>query len=391
MNMHGIIEPARTDYAEREPLAARALDWLRRKRMFLLIVALPTLLVAGYLFLIASDQYESEAHFLVRSSEASPAPASGFGALLSSAAGLGSSSAQNEAMSVADYLTSHDVVATLRRGDQLVERFHRSDADFISRLSKADPPPETLLRYYRKQVKVKFDSESGITTLTVHSFTPEDSYQLARRLLELGEQRVNILNERSYHDAIAMAQNQLVASERAVEQNQLRMTGFRQQRADIDPQAQGQSQLTLVSQLTAQLSSARAQLALMGRMIDHSSPQYIALVNREHALAAQVAAQKGRLTGSDTAIANDIGGYETLKMRQEFLGKQYETAAAALQSARETAQRQQLYVVRVVDANMPVKALFPKRTRILGTTFVVLLLVYSIGWLIAAGVREHTN
>lgn len=389
MNMHGIIEPAGSRVVQREPLTTRAIDWLWRKRMFLLVVALPTLLVAGYLYLIASDQYESEAHFLVRSSAPAPPVPTGVGALLSSAVGV--SSGQNEAMSVADYLTSHDVVAALRSHDQLVERFHRSDADFFSRLRSADPAPETLLRYYRKQVKVRFDTDSGITSLIVHSFTPEDSYQLARRLLELGEQRVNVLNERSYHDAIAMAQRQLVEAEDAVERNQVKMTSFRQTRSDIDPQAQGQSQLTLVSQLTAQLASARAQLQMMGHMIDHNSPQYIAIVSREHALAAQVEAQRARLTGSNNAIANDIGGYEGLKMRQEFLGKQYESAAAALQSARETALRQQLYVVRVVDANLPVKALFPQRMRILSTVVVILLLVYSIGWLIAAGVREHTN
>ncbi len=390
MNMLGIIEPAGSHIVEREPLAARVIDWLRRKRMFLMVVALPTLLFAGYLFLVASDQYESEAHFMVHTTAPAAPAASGLGSLLSSAAGLGGGGG-GEAMSVADYLTSHDVVSTLRSRNRLVERFNRPEADFFNRLRNGDPAPETLLRYYRKQVSVKFDSDSGITTLTVHSFTPRDSYELARTLLELGEQRVNLLNERSYHDAIAMAQAQFAEAERAVERNANQMTRFRQQRADIDPQAQGQSQLTLISQLTAQLSAARAQLALMGKMIDHSSPQYAALVSREHALAAQVAVQSKRLTGSDTAIANDIGGYEGLKMRQEYLGKQYEGAAAALQSARDTAQRQQLYIVRVVDANLPVKSLFPQRWRLLGTTFVVLLLLYSIGWLIAAGVREHTN
>ena len=390
MNMHGIIEPAESHVVEREPVAARVVAWLSRNRMFMLLVVLPTLLVAGYLYLIASDQYESEAHFMVRSSAPAQPVVTGVGALLSSAVGMGASG-PNEAMSVADYLTSHDVVATLRRQDHLVERYDRADADYLSRLRLADPAPETLLRYYRKQIKVKFDTDTGLTTLTVRSFTPEDSYQLARKLLELGEQRVNILNERSYHDAIAMAQGGLVEAERAVERNQRQMTSFRQSRSDIDPQAQGQSQLTLVSQLTAQLASARAQLALMGRMINHSSPQYTALISRERAIAAQVETQRARLTGSETAIANDIGGYEGLKLRQEFLGKQYEGAAAALQQARDEAQRQQLYVVRVVDANMPVKPLFPQRGRILLTVFVVALLLYSIGWLIAAGVREHTN
>jgi capsular polysaccharide transport system permease protein len=38
---------------------------------------------------------------------------------------------------------------------------------------------------------------------------------------------------------------------------------------------------------------------------------------------------------------------------------------------------------------MPVKSTYPERWRILGTVVVALLLIYSIGWLIVAGVREH--
>jgi capsular polysaccharide transport system permease protein len=355
--------------------------------MFSLVVVLPTLVVGGYLFLIASNQYESEAHFLVRSSNSTPTPSIGISQALSSVTGI--SGAQNEAMSVADYLTSHDVVATLRRNDQLVERFHRPDADFLSRLWSADPTPELLLSYYQRQVKVEFNTETGITTLRVHSFRPDDSYQLAEKLLELGEQRVNQLNARSYDDAISLSVKQLRDAEGAMAAIQARMAHFRQSRSDIDPTAVGQAQLTLVSQLSAQLASVRAQLNSMGKTINHSSPQYQALAKREQALSAQVAAQSNKLTGSDNAIANDIGGYEDLKLRQQFLAKGYDAAASSLQRAREQAEKQQLYVVRVVEPNLPVKALYPQRWRILITIFVGLMLAYSIGWLIAAGVREH--
>ena len=43
----------------------------------------------------------------------------------------------------------------------------------------------------------------------------------------------------------------------------------------------------------------------------------------------------------------------------------------------------------LVDANMPVRALYPQRTKIVLTAFLALLLIYGIGWLITAGVREH--
>ncbi len=387
MNMHGIITPQLADHEREASRLERARAWLWRRRMFLLVVVVPTLLTAAYLYLIAADQYESEAHFLVRTTTPQALPGTGVSQVLSMATGL--SSAQSEAMSVADYLTSHDVVATLRRRDRLVERFHNPDADFLSRLRPADPTDEKLLKYYRKQVRVDYNTETGITTLKVHSFSPRDSYDLVRRLLALGEARVNILNTRSYNDAIDMSRRQLAEAEDALAQVQLRLTSFRQNRGDIDPQASGTAQIGLVSTMTGQLAAARAQLSAMGGLIDHSSPQYRALAARVSALQTQVSAQTGRLTGGSSAIANDISGYEGLRLRQDFLAKRYEAAASSLEKAREQAIRQQLYVVRVVDANMPQKALYPERFRILSTVLIALLLAYAIGWLIVAGVREH--
>lgn len=387
MNMHGIIRPAVLDAPERSSVAARLRAWFWRNRWFALIVLLPTTVIGTYLFAFASDQYASEAHFLVRTSDPQPMPGIGVSQALSSVTGL--SSAQSEAMSVADYLTSHDAVAELRRRAGLVERFARPDADILSRLRDPDPTPERLLRYYRKQVKVDYNTETGITTLLVRSFRPADSYRLVSDLLRMGERRVNELNGRIYTDAVALSRRHLAEAEGELTQNQARMTGFRQSQRDIDPQATGQAQLGLVSTLTAQLSAAKAQLNAMNGLISTSAPQYRAVAARVAALNAQVSQQTGRLVGSSTSIAADVGRFEELKLRQEFIAKRYDAAAAGLQRALEQAQRQQLYVVRVVDPNMPVKALYPERWRIFLTALVGLLLLYSIGWLLVAGVREH--
>ncbi len=388
MNMHGIMTPVELREPRRGVSRDSVLLWIRRRRMFLAIVVVPCLLLAGYLFLFASDQYESEAHFLVRSADQPAVPAMGVGSALSLFTGGGANSG-SEAMGVADYLTSHDAVEALRRQGGLVERFHRPDADFVSRLRSGDPTPERLLKYFSRQIKVKFNTETGITTLTVHSFRPRDSYDLVSMMLRLGEQRVNLLNRRSYSDAIAQSRAQLAEAETNLQSVQGRLTSFRQARRDIDPQAQGTAQIGLVSSLTGQLAAARAQLNAMGNLINHNSPQYLAVQARVAALQGQVGAQAGRLTGGSETIANDISGYEGLKLRQEFLAKRYEAAAASLDRARDQAVRQQLYLVRVVDPNLPVKALFPERWRILATAVITLLLAYSIGWLIVAGVREH--
>jgi capsular polysaccharide transport system permease protein len=236
---------------------------------------------------------------------------------------------------------------------------------------------------------VHYSSDKGITTLSVRAFRPQDSYDIIRALLALGEQRVNALNVRSYSDSLSQSARQLREAEDGVAAAQVEITRFRQTRGDIDPRGSGQAQIELVSNLERNLSAARAQLAAMQGVITPDSPQYVALARRVSALQAQVAAQSGRLTGGGSAIAADLGGYEDLRIRQEFAAKRYETAAAGYEKAREQARKQQLYVVRIVDPNMPVKSLYPERWRIVGTVFIALLLLYSVGWLLVAGVREH--
>jgi len=386
MNMHGFMTPADPQEDRELTLVERARNLVYARRWFFLIVVLPTVLVGLYLYLYAANQYESEAHFLVHSAEKTQIPSAGASAL-SMLTGVGSG--QNEAMSVADYLTSHDAVAKLRQEDKLVERFQRPGVDVLSRLFGTNPTPERLLRYYQRQVKVKFDTESGITTIKVHSFTPQDSYDIAQKLLQIGEQRVNELNARSYHDEIANARRSLDEAEAALTANDVAMTAFRHRSGDIDPQATGAAQLGLVSGLSAQLAAARAQLQTMAGVISPSSPQYQALAAHINSLQAQIDAQSGKLTGRADSITNDVSEYQALMLRRDFLNKRYEVAAASLEKAREQAIQQELYLQRVVNPNMPVKALFPERGRILATVLVALLLVYSIGWLIVAGVREH--
>jgi len=386
MNMHGFMTPA--DQSEDHEVTRieriRQLIWTRR--WFFGIVLLPTLLVALYLYAYASNQYESEAHFLVHSANQPQIPSASASAL---SLLTGSGGGQNEAMSVSDYLTSHDAVAKLRNEDQLVERFQRPGVDILSRLFGSNPTPERLLRYYQRQVKVKYDTDTGITTIKVHSFTPEDSYHIAQRLLQIGEQRVNALNERSYADEISNARRVLDQAEMALTANDAAMTAFRHRSGDIDPQATGAAQLGLVSTLAGQLAAVRAQLQTMAGVISPASPQYQALAAHAASLQAQVDAQSGKLTGRSGSITNDVSEYQALMLRRDFLNKRYEAAAAGLEKAREQAIQQQLYLQRVVNPNMPVKALYPERLRILATVLVSLLLVYSIGWLIVAGVREH--
>ncbi len=387
--MHGIIKPQPSqDLGDQPDFRSRIEAWGLRNKWFLIVVVVPTLLVAAYYYLIAADQYQSEAHFIVRTADSSPIPSSGFSALLGMGGGV--SQSRGDALSVNDYLDSQQAADTIHKRLNLVERFRRDEADIATRLWFSEPTPEMLLRYYRRQVDVRFNQETGITTLRARAFRPADSHAITNELLRMGEERVNLINQRSQNDALITARRQLAEAEEGLVTIQRRLTAFRQERGDIDPEGSGRAQLGLVTTLEGQLASARAQLNSMRGIIAPSSPQFVATAARVRALEAQAAGQAGKLTAGGGAIAARLGNYQDLRIRQEFAAKRYEVAAAQLEKARDTAMKQQLYIVRVVDANMPVKSEYPERGQILLTVFLSLLVAYGIGWLLVAGVREHS-
>jgi capsular polysaccharide transport system permease protein len=360
---------------------------LWRRRWFALFVLLPTVLTGVYMIGIAADQYESEARFVVRGPQGSSAVGGGLGQFLGITTGMNAS--QSEAYSVSDYLDSHDAVAALQAKLNLVAMFRPSDADPLFRLWTDHPSAETLLKYYQRQVTITFSQDTGITRLRVLAFHPADARDIAETLLELGEQRVNELNKRAVSDTLRVSQAEVFNAEERVTAAQKALTQFRLKQQDINPEKTSTALLNLVATLQGQLAQARAQQIAMGAAIRADSPQAVALGNRIHALESQVFTESAKLTGASSAMVPSLADYEALALHREFANTNYTAAQAAFESAKLQALRQQLFVVRVVEPNLPERALYPRTYVITGTVFLGLLLAYGIGWLILAGVREH--
>lgn len=385
MFMNGIITPAAHKEAKSNRLFAKT---VYKFRHLLIFVFLPTLIVAGYYYLVASDQYESTADFVVRRADSVAKGTGNIGALMGFSVGATPSS--SEAAIVGDYLLSHDAVARLSKEDGLVSRFQRQHVDIFSALWGSGPTPESLLKYYRKHVKVEQNLESGISEMHVRAFTPQDARQIAEKLLRMGEQRVNEINARAMQGQLTAARQDLKAAEQDLIDVQSRITVFRRVNQDIDPAGTGKAQISLVSTLTANLVAAKARQDALKGFISASSPQYRAVEAQVTSLERQIAGQSAKLASGAQNIATGLGKYEDLVIRQEFAAKRYSAAAAVFEDARAQALKQQIYLVRVVDPNVPVKSLYPERGRIVLTVFCALLLAYGIGWLLIAGVKEHS-
>jgi capsular polysaccharide transport system permease protein len=135
----------------------------------------------------------------------------------------------------------------------------------------------------------------------------------------------------------------------------------------------------------ARLRAERAQLASEAP----NSPQLPLLDARIAAFQRQINIERANMAGAQGSLAPKIGAYEDLVLNREVADKQLAAATAALTTAEQEARRQKLYLDRIVDPSLPDEALEPRRWLALLTVFATCLLIYGVGWLVWAGIREH--
>lgn len=356
--------------------------------LFLIAVVLPTLFAAVYYGLIASDIYVSESRFVVRSPQRPQV--TGLSAFLQ---GTGVGRSQDDTYSVRDFILSRDALHELDQKLGLRKTFTSPDIDPFSRFTglEWDTSFESLYKYYRKRVSVDYDTVSAISVLTVRAYTAEDAQRINDVLLQMGERLVNQLNVRSRRDLISVAEREVKASEERAKAASLALSGFRTNQSVFDPERQAALQLQGVSRIQEELLATEAQLSQL-RQVSPNNPQISTLTNRAQLLKRAIAEQNARVAGrSSSSFTTQSSGYDRLQLEKTFAERQLAVALASLETARNEAQRQQLYLERLVQPNLPDSAIEPRRVRMIATVFLLGLIVWGVLALIVASVREHTE
>ncbi len=387
-------KPVTVDLEATDTPVARpgALDRIKQKLrswgpLFWLVVLLPTALSTLYFGLLASDVYISESRFVVRSPDR-PAR-SGLGVILASA---GFSNASDELRAAQGYIQSRDALQNMG-ADGLARKAW--GASSVSIFDRFDPfgwsgSFEELYRYYTGKVAIEFDSDTGITKLTVRAFTPADSQLINRRLLEQAEGLVNKLNDRGQSDMVRNAEREVAEAQDQSRKAALELAAYRNQVGVIDPERQATVQLQMISKLQDELIGARMQLLQLSAVAGQN-PQIPMLKVRIKGLENAIEDQLGRVAGSSRSLSAAAVQFQRLQLQREFADRQLAAAMTALQDARNEGRRQRAYVERIAQPSLPDTALEPRRIRGVLATLVVSLVAWGILVMLLAGVREHRS
>lgn len=170
--------PAKPDW--KQAAKASIKSFVLQNMLAVITVITPLILAAFYLIFLAPDIYVSEAHFIVRSqSITSMTSALSGSSVLQPLSSM--SSSNDDTQSVNDYLSSRDFMERLIKDADFLDVVSRSEHNFLrfpSFFSRGTH--EALFERFDDFIYPYFDTSTGISTLYVYAFRPEDAQRIAR-------------------------------------------------------------------------------------------------------------------------------------------------------------------------------------------------------------------
>lgn len=363
------------------PKAGGRTPW--RLIVFVLIVLVPFLASVLYYAGIAADQFIAEARFAVRS-------LADDGTKEESDAGmLRMSPASQDAYVVTSFIHSSEILRRIGTRLDYKAMFVRDGTDFYAEFDPQDSAEE-FLKYWNHQVSTYIDGPSGIVTLRVRTFSPENSIELANAILEESEKLINELSARARNDMIESVRAEVERTGKTYGTALAELNRFQKSAGLLSPQAQAEETGKLLTGLMAQKLDFDSRLFVIQQSDGSDSPTYRQLVLGRNSVEAQIEDLRNQMTGEEVqSFANTLREFMRLDTDRMVAEKLYETARRQYEMSLAAAMRKALYLTVFVRPMLPEEALYPKRVM----TPVLVLFIFFILWstlsLAWASIEDH--
>ena len=351
---------------------------------FLLAVLLPVLISATYLWTRANDQYASYLGFSVRG-ESTPSAGELLGGLSTLVGGSASSTTDGEILY--KFIRSHDLVERVNQRIDLGAIWSKAEGDPVFSY-RGGAEIEDLLDEWSRKVRVYYDN--GMIDVRVLAFTAQDAHEVAQAILDEGTIRINELNDIAREDTLRYAREELDQSLERLKEARQAVTEFRNRHQLVDPSADVQGQVGVVSSLQQQLAEQLVAIGLLRANAQANDPRIEQGELRISIIREQIEAERLKF-GSETgeALSDVVGQFESLSVDRQFAETSYTASLAAYDAARAEAARQSRYLAAYVRPTLAQTAEYPEREKLMAILSGFLLILWTIGVLIFYSLRDR--
>ncbi|MCL2914150.1 lipopolysaccharide biosynthesis protein [Shewanella corallii] len=349
------------------------------------LVLLASMMVIGYYTLLASPRFASQTQFVVKQASDNEMPIPGLAAI-----GAASPSTR-DALIIQEFVQSMEMAEALDKAVGLKAHYEDQAWDQFSRL-KAGSTREEYLEYFQSRIRVEYNELSEILLVEVQAFTPEYALELANTLLSISEKFINQLGVNMANSQLQYAQREVDRSHEALKQQQVRLVEFQNTHKLISPDTQSGALLSAVHQLEAEIITQETELKSLQAYMRPDTAQVKALEYRIEALRQQLVQEKAKLTSSNQESLNKLAAdFKEIELNTKLSADLYASALTSLEMARAEAVKKLKHLLIVEQPRLAQEDSYPKRQHSIVTWFVVLLLIYFVGRLTLAVIKEHRD
>ena len=340
---------------------------------FVGIVALPGLIFAGYIFLVASPQYVAEARFTVR------------GGLPASMDSLGGGVSVPTMLIVQDtqvilqFMKSRAMVESLNREVGYERLYQSASIDWLSRL-RPDQAIEKVAKYWQKHMGLSVQVPSGICTFTVRAFSPEDAVKVADAALVASERIVNDMNAKMRDDTMALAAVENKRAQGSLATARANLERARNTEGMLNASEESSGINKLVADVQSQLVKMQQEYDSQRRYVRADAPQLRNLQTKIDAAQRQIDALKSQLTrspndkgagslgliegsanGGKGPISGSMSRLDYAQLEDTIAEKIYATSLVAVEQAHVASESKNMYINTFVEPVAAQQAEYPKR------------------------------
>ena len=326
---------------------------------FVIIVVLPMLAASVYYGLIATRQYSTEVRFSLKSGEPSVLDS------LSGLTGLASSQQSQDSQIIVNFIRSRAMAEAIDREFDFRRLYSSNEIDLLSRFDP-EKPIEDLVLYWRSRVDALLEGQSGIITVDVRAFSAEESLRLANRIVELSEQLVNQMSERSRRTLLQQAKVELDRAEQRLRGASSTMRDIRNSEGILDVKVAAEASGKVISALKIELAGRESEYNVRLQNVSAEAPQMRILNAQIVNLKQQIAKFTDEVAGLNTnrpsrTLADSLSTLDRFQIELTLAQQQYASAASAYENARVDLDTQQAYLVTFLKPTLAEKSLYPKR------------------------------
>lgn len=355
----------------------------------LIVVGLPVLITTLYLTIFAEDQYASKVGFTIRQEETSTASE-----LMGGLSSMLGNAGQSHADLLFEFVRSQEIVELVSNEFDLVAYYSANwPRDPVFSIWP-EATIEDLVWFWGRMVRVNFDRSTGMILVQVRAHDPDAAQTIAQLIVRNSEEMINRLNATARADALRNAENDLQLALERLRAAREELVEFRVRTQIVDPQADVQARMGVLSNLQQQLAEALVEYDLLSQSADLNDPRLRQFSRRIEAIRTRIRDERQNFTQMDVTIDETdyphlIAQFESLQVDQAFAEATYQAALTAMDAARSNVSRQQLFLANFIQPTRAQRAQYPQTTLLIGLSFFFSLMAWSVMALVYYSLRDR--